>query len=279
MKIQDTVRPFSALSRSGSARLATALAIVTTVGFTLGGCPVDGGAGDSGQTTITGPQGEMGLQGETGPQGETGVQGASGASPFTLMGLDAVYTQGNVGIGTATPTARLHVTGGASSMIVDTEATGDASLILPADAISAAETLDEPGVASTNLNSSIGLVGGVETILSQTITVPAGGFVFVIATCQAAAVHSTGTRDRAEFGVSDTVGVIPGTQDVAISVDSAWPTGVLFLPVTVQAIFAVSAGANAFYFLSDEISGNVTVNDMTLSLMYFPTAYGSVATP
>ena len=79
--------------------------------FTLpmGGCP---NPGDTGGTT--GPQGPAGPQGDTGPQGPagaTGATGASGASPFTLSGSNAIFTTGNVGIGTTSPGNPLTVAG------------------------------------------------------------------------------------------------------------------------------------------------------------------------
>ena len=52
-----------------------------------------------------------GPQGPQGPAGPTGPQGPAGASPFFLNGSDAVYTQGNVGIGTITPFQNPHTTG------------------------------------------------------------------------------------------------------------------------------------------------------------------------
>lgn len=44
-----------------------------------------------------------------GPTGLQGSQGPPGVSPFSLVGNDAVYTQGNVGIGDVTPAALLTV--------------------------------------------------------------------------------------------------------------------------------------------------------------------------
>jgi len=44
-----------------------------------------------------------------GPQGPAGPTGPQGASPFDLVQNHAVYTLGNVGIGTTTPVAKLHV--------------------------------------------------------------------------------------------------------------------------------------------------------------------------
>jgi len=80
-----------------------------------------GPAGPQGPTGATGPQGPMGPGGPQGPkgdkgdtgatgaQGPTGPAGPAGASPFSLNGSDAVYTQGNVGIGTTSPIMPLFV--------------------------------------------------------------------------------------------------------------------------------------------------------------------------
>jgi hypothetical protein len=71
-----------------------------------------GPIGPIGPIGLTGPQGLQGLVGPVGPVGPIGpigLQGLPGASPFGLNGNHAYYTQGNVGIGTTTPTARLEI--------------------------------------------------------------------------------------------------------------------------------------------------------------------------
>ena len=73
-----------------------------------------GAQGPQGQQGLTGPTGATGATGAQGPQGNTGPQGPqgpTGASPFGLNGNDAYYTQGNVGIGTASPDWTLTVAG------------------------------------------------------------------------------------------------------------------------------------------------------------------------
>ena len=56
-----------------------------------------------------GPAGPQGPAGPIGPEGPVGPTGPPGASPFTLVGADAVYTAGKVGIGTSSPVFRFHV--------------------------------------------------------------------------------------------------------------------------------------------------------------------------
>src|SRR5215467_5456955 len=64
-----------------------------------------GPQGPMGLIGPTGARGPAGPQGPAGATGATGPQGPVGASPFLLNGNDAVYTAGNVGIGTSTPEA------------------------------------------------------------------------------------------------------------------------------------------------------------------------------
>jgi hypothetical protein len=78
----------------------------------MGATGPTGPQGPAGPIGPQGPQGNTGPQGPlgpTGPVGPTGPIGPAGASPFTLNGQNAVYTQGNVGVGTITPTAKLEV--------------------------------------------------------------------------------------------------------------------------------------------------------------------------
>lgn len=68
-------------------------------------------AGTPGPAGPTGPAGPQGPAGPTGATGAQGPAGPAGASPFTLNGTNAVFTSGNVGIGTASPATRLDVQG------------------------------------------------------------------------------------------------------------------------------------------------------------------------
>lgn len=80
-----------------------------------------GPQGPQGNTGATGPAGPQGPQGNTGP---TGPQGPQGTSPWGLTGNNTWYTQGNVGIGTNTPTSKFSIAGSGSVMRADVSASG-----------------------------------------------------------------------------------------------------------------------------------------------------------
>ncbi|MBS0197304.1 MAG: collagen-like protein [Planctomycetes bacterium] len=72
------------------------------IGFT-------GATGPQGPIGLTGPAGAQGPIGLTGATGPTGPTGPAGSSIWSLSGSNAFYNTGNVGIGTATPLAKLSV--------------------------------------------------------------------------------------------------------------------------------------------------------------------------
>ena len=113
-----------------------------------------GADGMNGAQGVQGPTGPVGPQGAQGPQGPTGPQGAS---PFTLAGSDAVYTAGNVGIGTSSPTDLLHVAGGAR---VDT------ALVTPQIDAPSGDLSLESGIGRLRIDGtgteSANVVGGFE---------------------------------------------------------------------------------------------------------------------
>src|SRR5205823_1238194 len=65
--------------------------------------------GTNGATGPTGATGIAGTNGTNGTNGATGATGSAGASPFSLNGTSAYYNDGNVGIGTMSPTDLLHL--------------------------------------------------------------------------------------------------------------------------------------------------------------------------
>jgi hypothetical protein len=73
-----------------------------------------GPAGPIGPQGPTGSTGSTGSTGATGPQGATGAtgpQGPAGVSPFSLVGTNAFFITGFVGVGTTNPVTELDVNG------------------------------------------------------------------------------------------------------------------------------------------------------------------------
>jgi len=172
--------------------------------------------------------------------------------------------------------SRVSIFGTASSIVLTTDVTGDASVQVPTNAISASEALDEPGVAALAQNVSTVLSLGINVISSRTITAPASGYVMVIASAQFHAQHTSGTYSNAFFGVSDNSTSFPDNQDFQHLIPITAVSGGYGSSVTVHGLFQVGSGSHTFYFLARESSGDHTVNDRQLTLVYLPTAYGTV---
>jgi hypothetical protein len=175
---------------------------------------------------------------------------------------------GDLGIGTTTPTARLHVVSAAG---------GNGSVILPNNAISAPEILDEPGCAGSVLFSSGTPITTVfptppASILSQTITAPTNGFILVYATLGSRAT-STGAA-LCRFGLATNTASIPADAMHLVEFQPAGGGGSWSTPVTLQRIFPVSAGAVTAHVMAQSISGIWEFDNSQVSVIFVPTAYG-----
>ncbi len=194
---------------------------------------------------------------------------ASDGLPANAVQVDA---SGNVGINTLTPLGRLHVVDAAG---------GTGTVRLPGSAIDASEVFDEPGVANVLSSGTIPSTGVVTRIGTCVISVPAPGYVVAISTFESSFIHTTGTTDNYIVGVSNQPTAFPasGWQDVEHFVNSALPTGQIDTPITVHGLFRVdTAGDHTFYTLGQKsVGAAVTCNDVNLTLIYLPTAYGAVS--
>lgn len=145
-------------------------------------------------------------------------------------------------------------------------------------AVTAAKVADEPGVVQgTGNNCTIStLVAGNQSIRTATLNAPAAGFALVIGSAQVNITHTNGTTSETTIGVSTTATTLPGDQDKAIAIASSAASGTYRFAGSGQKVFPVTAGANTFHLVADENSGASTVADCTLSVMFFPTSYGTV---
>jgi hypothetical protein len=185
------------------------------------------------------------------------------------------YVEGNWA-GTQEP--GVGITGSSRSAVFRMDLSGDESVVLPTSAISATEIRDEPGVGSVWSNVGYYPLGGtIGVLVSRSITVPAAGFALVIGTAHASIQHNGGTDSSCDIGVSDAADSFPFDQEVNISIDGNVPTGDYRWPVTVHSLFSLTtAGTHTFYFLVLENAGQWYLDNMRLSVVYVPTAYGTV---
>jgi len=157
---------------------------------------------------------------------------------------------------------------------------GGNSVVLPSDAIGSTEMGNETGVAAERYATGFILDGTKQTLLSRSISCPTGGYVLVIGSCQGRAIHTTGSSSSANFGVSDQAGTLPSNQDVGLNLPPTLSTGTYDIPVTVQTIFYVSGtSTETYYLIGEETAGDYQAYDLQLSLVFIPTAYGTVSSP
>ncbi len=180
-----------------------------------------------------------------------------------------LYVFGDVGIGTASPAGKLHVVGAGS----------DSTVILPNNAISASEILDEPGASTSTNQTEINLTSTVVNLTSRQITAPTAGWVLAIGTCLArpAEVSPTefGTLVNADFQLSTASAIQQGPLwEVQLRL---FGTGRKEIPVTIHRLIPVSAGVTTIYFVAQQDAGDFRVDETQLSVVFFPTSYASVA--
>jgi len=176
---------------------------------------------------------------------------------------------------------RMEITGSSGDVIIDMGYSGNNSVQLPDEAVSRSEILDEPGVASVQAAPwTILNTGNITTVAARTMWVPADGFVFVMATAQVEMDNNPSQRHYAGFGVSEFQNAWSGAaQEAWIEVPTGGVTGGIYSQhVAVSGLFAVSEGEVTFYLNALESDGVCAVRGRQLTMMYFPTNYGTVDT-
>lgn len=210
------------------------------------------------------------------PQGE-GVS-------LTLQGDGGQFVfDGDIGAGTNSG-SRLSVTGPTSSFVFDTTVSGDAAAVLPGSSIGPAELFAEAGVAGVTRVNGVGLSTNFVTVISRTISAPAPGYVVAFASCRLTVLRpsSPGIFGTLIFGLSESSSTIPDTQRTVLQMPgSALTPGTYTFPGSTHGVFPVdAAGDVTIYFNARQTSfTSASALDTNLTLLYFPTAYGSVDSP
>lgn len=189
-------------------------------------------------------------------------------------GLTGLVFDGNAD-GNENPNITFQGTNATVSLNLTT--TDNNAVVLPNNAVSAAEVLDEPGVANIQASGVAADATTMAPITSRSITVPADGFVLVLASADLALSHSSGTQSWTQFGVSTTNNSLPTNQDMDVIIPSGGATGTYDFAVVAHGLFQVTAGTPTFFLNARRFTGtNATFFDAQLTLIYFPTAYGTV---
>lgn len=145
--------------------------------------------------------------------------------------------------------------------------------------LSSLDIIDEPG-ASSLVGPNVQL-GTYETpILQHSIQAPGPGYVLVIATATVISNHDATLPwgSRSYFNVS-TDSHYSTNHGVQIQIPNTAPTGTYYNAVTVHALIPTLGGEDDFWFLGQRDLDDVTwAFDPHLTLVYVPTAYGTVST-
>ncbi|MEO1535220.1 MAG: hypothetical protein AAFS11_06635 [Planctomycetota bacterium] len=227
------------------------------------------------------------LAGEN-PTGERRVTVSSGGSAGGLLQLHR--GTGGVGVRIEGGDSRdsqpslelLNANPGSPAIRLDLDrAETDDQVQLPFGAINRSEIADEPGISNTNSDTLISLrrsTGLIDTIEAVTIDCPRDGYVVALATAEVELTQILGSRTRAIFGLSDTPTTRGAAQDIELATATALPIGDYAYPVTVHGLFPVAAGSQTIYFQGDwQAGGPVEIRDITLTLIYVPSLYGTAS--
>ena len=148
-------------------------------------------------------------------------------------------------------------------------------------AVNAAKTSDEPGGAQA-VSSSVGSIttaDGYDVLLSRAVTAPAPGFVLAIGSGEFC-FTKVAAKDVG-FGVAVSTAItLTDASEKAFVLPAAASAGEYCTPISVQKIFPVPAGEKTINFIGSKFftsNPDVQTFDLTLSLVYLPTAYGTVS--
>ena len=159
---------------------------------------------------------------------------------------------------------------------------GNPAVRLSAGAISAYETLDEPGVSQGKVTGSVGLTStsylSLDNVVGTSITIPAPGYVEVEISGQAGITGLTGTNLTA-FQI-DEIGAgaaRDGSHYYNVGGDMPNSATWFYLVSNRRTYYKGSAGTYNFYFTAHKTAGSTNyIWNPTITATYVPTGYGAV---
>lgn len=174
------------------------------------------------------------------------------------------------------------IDGSTEDVIFDMSQSGDSSVLLPDDAVSQEEILDEPGIASAVKSGSTVLSSTVTYTDIETveITIPTDGYIVLMGQTMLQLSGTTG-QNGGYFQIDEDAGgghSIP--HDVTSFMDSFPSTGVYVNPIFVQRVYYKTQGTYTFRLEGLKIgeTGTAIVYFGILTATFYPKSYGSVET-
>lgn len=173
----------------------------------------------------------------------------------------------------------ISASGQASSFFVRTDTVGDNSVQLATDAVNSVEMFNEPGIAHNRTSAVTLPTGALGSMISRTITVPAAGYVLVLFDGDTALTHVNGALSWVEWVIDDVAGGTgSGNDDMLHLIPSGAASGGYDFATSSHAVFSVpAAGSYTYHVNMVRVGGSAaTLHDGQLTVIYFPTAYGTV---
>lgn len=164
---------------------------------------------------------------------------------------------------------------------LDAGNTGNSSVAFPNDAISADETLEEPGIARSRDNYTGLSDATIVNIVACTITVPGPGYI-VARGYGFGALVGTSLGNIIMYISDSPTGTSPAYDEAAWGYNnqSFSSSQVQWGSLVNERTFAVGSSGDYTYYLNAKqgyTDGTATVYDAKLLLTYFPTSYGTVS--
>jgi hypothetical protein len=178
------------------------------------------------------------------------------------------------------------ISGGASSVTLDMDATGDDAVVLPADAVSAGERIDEPGIAANFNASDVPLTQGslvMTDLVITTITIPADGYIVVEGRSNFT-MNGTAGRNVVHVQVDEAQGGGDNPMyrsTVGIEAHSNSGTHNMLYSVFTDRVYFKSAGTYTFRLEARADENNSSgaggaLSNSFIRATFYPTAYGTV---
>ena len=157
---------------------------------------------------------------------------------------------------------------------------GDSSTMLPDDAVSAAEMLNEPGIAAHGgYGFGIFLTAGTtQAVDSITISIPADGYIVVESGGYINLNHASGTASNVWLDVNPVSAAPVGYAVQWAYENSTSPAGSYSNNFHIRRIYPQGAGAYSYFFNARSVSGTGhSTGSIWITATYYPSSYGPVS--